>query len=720
VKPVVNLIYTVASSLTGEAVGHRKTLINYIISNKISKQNTLMNAIAYLKKLGSDPLDVANLEDTCGIGVVISTEEIQATVTGIIEKNKKEMLEQRYCFPIPSLLVLTREQLKHADPKEIKEIVDREVKNLLGEETIEDKKKKLSVRKEKKTTPEVNNNNNNQNDKESIKELITFPDPKENKQLHPSILEKHLAFTKGVVICRFPPEPNGYLHIGHAKSMNLNFSYPRKSGGFTLLRFDDTNPEAEKDEYFQSIIDDVKWMGHNPKEVTYSSDHFEKLYEFAVELIKRGKAYVCHETADQMHEGRENRRESPWRNRPIEENLRAFEDMRKGKFEEGTATLRMKMDMQNDNPCLRDLVAYRIKYAPHPHAGDKWCIYPSYDYTHCLIDSIENITHSLCTLEFFVRRPSYFWVLDNLDLYRPVVWEYSRLNITHTVLSKRRLNKLVFGNHVNGWDDPRLPTIRGFRRRGYTAEAINDFCDRVGITRSDNVIRIELMELCLRENLEPTTPRAMCVVEPLKVVLINKPATVDWIDVPNVPKKPEFGFHKVPFSSVVYIERSDFRLEDSKNYKRFAPTKPVGLVHTGGVLLFEKVIQNPTTGTIVEIHARWEAAPKERPAGHIHWVSVTDPHSLPSSVQLNLYEKLFLSENPNEKENWLEDLNPNSLVIVHNAFVDVSVCNATVGDRFQFERVGYFCLDPDSRKSGKQVWNRTVVMKEDKLKDAKN
>lgn len=705
-KSIVNLLYTLASTLSPEASIHRNTVVSYIVTGKLDKLK-LEHAINYLKKLGGDTLDIPTFEKEAGIGITITKEDIKREVSIYLENIKGELEEQKYAYPINNILATLREKIKFASPKDVKEEVDAQLLSLLGPKVNDGKKsvpKKLSVPK-----PEKNAAN-----EPAIKELITFPDPRENKQRTPELLEAHLKATEGKVVCRFPPEPNGYLHVGHAKSMNLNFSYPKKSGGYTYLRYDDTNPEAEKLEYIQSIEEDVAWLGHKPWKITYSSDYFPQLYDFAIQLIKSGKAYVDHQTPDEIKEYREKKMESPWRNRPIEESLKLFEDMKNGKFEEGKATLRMKMDMQSDNTVMRDLIAYRIKYTPHPHVGDKWCIYPSYDYTHCIIDSLENITHSLCTLEFEVRRESYNRLLDDLGIYKPLVWEYSRLNITNTVLSKRKLIKLVTGGYVSGWDDPRMPTIKGFRRRGFTPDSINDFCDRIGITRNENFINYKLLEQCVREDLEKKANRALGVLEPLKVEITNWEGGVKLISAPLHPKDASRGKREVPISKIIYIEKQDFRLEDIKGYKRLAPGQEVGLLHAGYTIKCTDVIKD-AAGNVSELKVTVNTSPTSKPRGFINWVAEPSPGQEPHKVDVRLYDVLFKSEQPNTSENWLDDLNPNSLVIT-TCYVEPALANSKVGDSYQFERIGFFCVDVDST-SEKNVWNRIVTLKEAKWEE---
>ncbi|XP_028069710.1 glutamine--tRNA ligase-like isoform X2 [Camellia sinensis] len=529
------------------------------------------------------------------------------------------------------------------------------------------------------------------------------------------MLEKHLKATGGKVFTRFPPEPNGYLHIGHAKAMFINFGLAKERGGCCYLRYDDTNPEAEKKEYIDHIEEIVRWMGWEPFKITYASDYFQDLYELAVELIRRGHAYVDHQTPEEIKEYREKRMNSPWRDRPIEESLKLFDDMKRGIIEEGKATLRMKQDMQSDNYNMHDLIAYRIKFTPHPHAGDAGCIYPSYDYEHCTVDSIENVTHSLCTLEFETRRASYYWLLDALSLFQPYVWEYSRLNVTNTVMSKRKLNRLVKEKRVDGWDDPRLMTLSGLRRRGVTSTSINAFVRGIGITRSDSsMINVDRLEYHIREELNKTAPRTMVVLHPLKVVITNLEvgSVMDlnakkW---PDAPLDDASSYYKVPFSNVVYIENSDFRMKDSKDYYGLAPGKSVLLRYAFPIKCTD-VILGDDKETVLEIRAEYDPSKKTKPKGVLHWVSEHSPGVDPLKVEVRLFDKLFLSENPAELDDWLGDLNPESKMVIPGAYAVPSLKNAAVGDRFQFERLGYFVVDKDS-SSEKLVFNRTITLRD--------
>jgi len=530
----------------------------------------------------------------------------------------------------------------------------------------------------------------------------------------PNILEKHLKETGGKVLTRFPPEPNGYLHIGHAKAMRFSFTSAAQAGGHCYLRFDDTNPEKETKEFIDNIKENVEWLGYKPWKITYASDYFENLYELARELIKKGKAYVCHQNKADMNEYRDKKLDSPFRNRSVEENLKLFEMMRQGRFEEKECCLRMKIDMKHSNPCMRDPVAYRIKYAPHPHAGDKWCIYPTYDYTHCLNDSLENITHSLCTLEFEIRRDSYYWLLEALDMYRPFVWEYSRLNLTKIAMSKRKLTDLVTKNLVRGWDDPRLPTINGLRRRGYTAEAINNFVDTVGVTRrgNDNFLSIKLLEHCIRTDLDKKANRTLAVLDPLKVTIVNVPDNYKLeLETPLIPKNKEAGNRKIHLQKVFYIERSDFSSNNNEDYFGLTPNQEVGLKYTG-IIKFKDAVKNEQ-GEITELLCEFDPESKKT-KGRIHWISANEA----VRAEIRLYDYLFKSDNPMALKEPLEDLNPKSLVTRNESLVNRCILNGIKPlTHFQFERLGYFVSDLDTdATAGKYVFNLTVDLGDEKLK----
>ncbi len=538
------------------------------------------------------------------------------------------------------------------------------------------------------------------------------------------IIEKDLKTGKHeTVITRFPPEPNGYLHIGHAKSICLNFGVALDYGGRCHLRFDDTNPKKEDPEFVKSIMEDVRWLGFDWGEHLYfASDYFDKMYAYAVELIKLGKAYVCHLSAEEIREYRgtltEPGKNSPYRDRSVKENLELFEKMKNGEFAEGECVLRARIDMASPNINMRDPVIYRIVKASHHRTGDKWCIYPTYDFAHCLSDSIEGITHSLCTLEFEDHRPLYDWFLDELKVKcHPQQIEFARLNLTYTVLSKRKLTQLVDEGYVSGWDDPRMPTISGLRRRGYTPESIRDFCERIGIAKSDNIVDMALLEHCVRDDLNKRAPRYMAVLNPLKVVITNYPEGVtEELTAINNPEDESMGTRKVPFSREIYIERDDFREDPPKKFFRLAPGREVRLRYAYYITC-QEVIKNEQ-GEIIELRCTYDPATRggyspdgRKVKGTIHWVSAD--HAIKAEVRL--YDRLFIKPNPAEDEkkgiSFKEYINPDSLKVLQDCFLEPNLAQCKPGDRVQFERLGYFCVDPDSQEDH-LIFNRTVSLRD--------
>uniref|UniRef100_A0A3Q2SSW7 Glutamine--tRNA ligase n=1 Tax=Fundulus heteroclitus TaxID=8078 RepID=A0A3Q2SSW7_FUNHE len=702
-------------------------LSDCIAQKKICTELQLAAALDFVKGHPEDPISQKEFDEACGVGVVITPEQIEDAVESVIKKHKEQLLEERYRFNMGLLMGEARSALKWADGKVIKNEVDVQVLHLLGPKTEADLEKKPKAQKAKgpendvkvKKEETIANGDANFVEGQSLMEqlrgeALKFHKPGENYKTEGyvvtpktmELLKKHMEFTGGQIRTRFPPEPNGILHIGHAKAINFNFGYAKANNGICFLRYDDTNPEKEEEKYFTAIKDMVEWLGYTPYDVTHASDNFQKLYDLAVDLIRRGHAYVCHQKGEELKG--HNVPPSPWRDRPVEESLVLFERMKKGMFAEGDATLRMKMVMEDGK---MDPVAYRIKYTPHHRTGDQWCIYPTYDYTHCLCDSIENITHSLCTKEFQARRSSYYWLCNALDLYCPVQWEYGRLNLTYTVVSKRKIIKLVETGVVRDWDDPRLFTLTALRRRGFPPEAINNFCARVGVTVSQTTTEPHLLESCVRDVLNDTAPRAMAVLEPLKVTITNLPkGTKMDVRVPNFPANEAKGSHTVPFTHTIFIEQSDFREGMEKGYKRLTPEQPVGLRHAGYVISVQKVVKD-SQGKVVELEVTCcSSETAEKPKAFIHWVSQ------PLVCEVRLYERLFLHKHPEDPSvvpnGFLSDINPNSLQVISNALVDTSVKGAKVLDKFQFERVGYFSLDPDST-TNKLVFNRTVTFKED-------
>ncbi|MGO2435203.1 MAG: glutamine--tRNA ligase [Serratia proteamaculans] len=533
------------------------------------------------------------------------------------------------------------------------------------------------------------------------------------------IVDEDLASGKHTSVhTRFPPEPNGYLHIGHAKSICLNFGIARDYQGQCNLRFDDTNPVKEDIEFVESIKHDVEWLGFEwSGNVRYSSDYFDQLHNYAVELINKGLAYVDELSPEQIREYRGSLtapgKDSPYRGRSVEENLALFEKMRNGEFAEGTACLRAKIDMASSFIVMRDPVLYRIKFAEHHQTGNKWCIYPMYDFTHCISDALEGITHSLCTLEFQDNRRLYDWVLDNITIpCHPRQYEFSRLNLEYAIMSKRKLNQLVTENIVEGWDDPRMPTVSGLRRRGYTAASIREFCQRIGVTKQDNNVEMMALEACIREDLNENAPRAMAVLDPVKVIIENLTTGVEMVTMPNHPNKPEMGSREVPFSREIYIDRADFREEANKQYKRLVLGKEVRL-RNAYVIKAER-IEKDAEGEITTIFCSYDPetlskdpADGRKVKGVIHWVSVE--HALPAEIRL--YDRLFSVPNPAAAEDFLTTINPESLVIKHG-FVEPSLAVAQPEKAYQFEREGYFCADSRGSSAEHLVFNRTVGLRD--------
>jgi len=536
---------------------------------------------------------------------------------------------------------------------------------------------------------------------------------------------KTKKYGDAVIQTRFPPEPNGYLHIGHAKAICLDFGLADEFGGKTNLRFDDTNPEKEEQEYVDSIMKDVRWLGFEWESLRYASDYFDQLYEWAIKLIRDGKAYVDDLSAEEIRQYRgtltDPGKESPYRNRSAEENLDLFERMRNGEFPDGTRVLRAKIDMASPNLNMRDPVMYRILHADHHRTGSKWCIYPMYDYAHGQSDSIEHVTHSMCTLEFEDHRPLYNWFVDQLGIFPSRQYEFDRLSLTYTLLSKRKLLKLVQEKLVSGWDDPRMPTLSGIRRRGYTPEALRNFCNAIGVSKTNGTLELAMLEHFVREDLNKRAPRVMAVLRPLKVVIDNYPeGQVEQMEAVNNPEDESAGTRLVPLSKVLYIEQDDFREEPPKKYYRLSPGVEVRLRY--GYFITAKSVLKDEQGEVIEVHCTYDPATRggNAPDGRkvkstIHWVSAG--HAVDAEVRL--YDKLFTKENPNdvseserpEERDFTDNLNPLSLEAIPHAKVEPSLANAPVESRFQFERLGYFCVDPDSRP-GNPVFNRTVALKD--------
>ncbi|KAF9152868.1 hypothetical protein BGX21_004320 [Mortierella sp. AD011] len=661
------------------------------------------------------------------LGIVVTKEDIIKAVDDYTESVKDKLIKDRYKFfgayfggakKIPSL--------KWANGGEIKEVVDSKMLEILGpkdERDIALKKKPEDTSREVELTAATTATAA----REEIPAMFTEGElsklhlPGTNPQIKPELMEEHLRVTGGKYVTRFPPEPNGFLHIGHAKAININFGLAKAHDGICYLRFDDTNPETEKESFAESIIETVKWLGFTPAEITYSSSYFQRLYELAIELIKLDKAYVCHCTAEeiQMHRGgpeRGPRSACVHRDRPISESIKLFEKMKNGGFEEGEAILRMKMDLENGNPQFWDLVAYRVLKTPHHRTGTDWCIYPTYDYTHCLVDSFENITHSLCTSEFAQSRASYYWLCDALEVYKPVQWESGRLNVQGTVLSKRKIAELVRRGHVMDLDDPRLYTLPAIRRRGVPPEAVNNFIHNLGVTKADTVIEIARLDSFIRDYLNNTAPRLMGVMNPIKVTLENLPEGFEMsVTVADKPRDSSMGKHIIPFTREIWIDGSDFKEIEDKNFYRLAPGRSVGLLNVLCPITCTNVIKDPNTGRVVELKARYEDGEGfPRPTTYIQWVAESPKHGSPVRVdEVRLFDNLFHHKNPlstsEVPEGYLSDINEDSMKVERNVFVEIGIwdlmdrwANANVSGtdyeaiRFQLTRIGYFCLDRDS------------------------
>ncbi|GAB1867875.1 glutamine--tRNA ligase [Camponotus japonicus] len=723
------LLYHLASKIKNQIVDKIPFITNYIVEKKLDTVQRIDAALSYLLANVNNTLNIAEFEEFCGIGVIVSPEQIEEEVEKIIKAHEKEIIEKRYRFNSGPLMQQVRNILKWADGKAVKNEFDIQLLYLVGPKTDADlipvskmkqskdkqtKAKKSEIVKEEQKEVSNGEKIEAQTISELMKTKIHFHKPGENYKTEGYIvtpnthrlLQEHLKATGGKVRTRFPPEPNGILHIGHAKAININFGYAAAHDGMCYLRYDDTNPEKEEEKFFTGIREMVEWLGYKPAVITHSSDYFQQLYKWAVELIEKGLAYVCHQSSEEMKGF--NPPPSPWRNRPIAESLQLFNDMKDGLLEEGEATLRMKVTLEEGK---QDPVAYRIKYSPHHRTGDQWCIYPTYDYTHCLCDSIENITHSLCTKEFQSRRSSYYWLCNALDIYCPVQWEYGRLNVNYTVISKRKIAKLIEEGIVSDWDDPRLFTLSALRRRGFPPEAINNFCAQMGVTGAQATVDPAVLEAAVRDVLNLTAPRFMVVLEPIKLTIRNFPHKKPLkLTVPDFPNEPERGHHEITFNEIVYIETSDFKEIEEKGFRRLTPKQPVGLKHVGIVVTFEN-IEKDASGNIINITVRQDpVSENNKPKAFIHWVSS------PVLASVRLYERLFKHKNPedtNEVPNgFLSDINPISKKEVV-AYMDESLSKtAKVYDKFQFERIGFFSVDPDT-KPRKLVFNRTVTLKED-------
>lgn len=723
------LLYHLASKIKPQVVQHIPLLVAWIMSKDLSTPQKVDAALEYLLSNAAGTVNIEALKESCGVGINISPAEIEEAVEKTISKHKDEILDKRYRFNTGLLMLEVNAKLKWADGRAVKNEVDLQILDILGPKTEEDlappkkaskvasaaKVKRTNIEEIKKPGGKTMEQNEVENDGAiSIHEVLSkvnFHKPGENFKTDGYVvtpntmkhMKDHLTMTGGQVRTRFPPEPNGILHIGHAKAININFGYAAVNNGLCFLRYDDTNPEKEEEKFFLGIKDMVEWLGYKPYKITHSSDYFDQLYEWAVVLIKKGLAYICHQKAEDIKGF--NPPPSPWRDRPLEENLHLFQDMKDGKIDEGKATLRMKVTLEEGK---QDPVAYRIKFLPHHRTGDKWCIYPTYDYTHCLCDSIEHITHSLCTKEFQNRRSSYYWLCNALDIYCPVQWEYGRLNMNYTVVSKRKIAKLITEKIVNDWDDPRLFTLSALRRKGYPADAVNSFCARMGVTGAQSIVDPMMLEASVRDVLNETAPRVMVVLNPLKLSIL-KGCEESKVTVNDFPNDPIKGSHEVTLSSVVYIDGSDFKENPDKGFRRLSLNQTVGLKHAGLVITVVEAVKS-SDGSISELKVNAEpVSSTNKPKAFIQWVSN------PVSVQVRLYERLFNHKNPEDTnevpDGFLSDINPNSLK-VEMGFADQSLLSAKPFDKFQFERIGFFSVDPDSTKNS-MIFNRTVTLKED-------
>ena len=721
-----NLLYALSTKLPPTQDPWVKSFVEQIMSNNWSKVMQLEEAIAFMKeKLASVGdkyvVDKKEFELASGVGINVTEADCQNLVDKFWEQYSKDINELKYDFQFSKILYGIKEANKWADSKIVNQMLSAKQKEVLGEKPAADGKRKKAnkMTADEKKAFKVNAPKDPEANPTTGKDIMDLIgrdcDIGANSE---EIIKKHKEFTGGRIMTRFPPEPNGYLHIGHAKAIRFNFTVAKENGGSTYLRFDDTNPCKENHEFIDHIKQSVAWLGYEPYKVTYSSDYFQELYDFAVKLIKNDKAYICHQSGEEMSKYRNEKKDSPYRNRSVEENLDLFEKMRQGRFDEGECCLRVKMNMQHENPCMRDFVAYRIRFVDHPMSGDKWCVYPTYDYTHCIVDSLENITHSLCTLEFEIRRESYFQLLKDLDIYKPYVWEYSRLNISYAVMSKRKIEKLVTEQYVDGWNDPRLLTLEGLKRRGYTPSMINDFCAHLGVSRkgNENLTSIKLLEKFARVELDRTAPRTFAVMNPILLEIVNLDAAKETkIKAPIFPADAAKGTQTYTLTKNVYIDAEDFSEKHIDKFFGLTDTQPVCLKY-GPVVKLVEVVKN-ADGSIN--HAKVEILPDyaEKLKGYIHWVSKENS----MKVEAHLYSVLFTTEDINKTgDKWQEYINPDSHIIKKDAVMWNLQKKMKHNDRFQFERSGYFVVDRDSdAKKGNYRVNRIVELKESKDKAVK-
>ena len=750
------LLHHLAALLKGKEVKGIEIVAKAINEEKLKSNLQVAEALKYVEnnyKEGEE-FNVKEFEEASGVGIEITADQVKEIIVNFMEEKKEEIETERYRL-IPTLLANVRQlpSLKWASPALFKPIIDAKILEMIGPKDERDVVKKVKKKDDKSGKDNKKGDTKAVKAEEQVRNMFTegflgdLHKPGEEPQKWEDVMEKHREFIQGKVYTRFPPEPNGFLHIGHSKAIMVNFGYAKYHDGKCYLRYDDTNPEAEEQVYFDSILRCVNWLGFEPWKITYSSDYFDQLYELAEKMINSGYAYVDHSTAEEVKAQRGvkpdgtpggERFPSPWRSRSVEENLTEFRKMRDGFYKPGEATLRMKQDINSPSPQMWDLVAYRVLNASHPRTGDKWKIYPTYDFTHCLVDSFENITHSLCTTEFYLSRESYEWLCDVLHVYRPAQREYGRLNITGTIMSKRKIAKLVNEKYVRGWNDPRLYTLESLRRRGIPPGAILSFINTLGVTTSTTNIQVTRFESAVRNYLDQTTPRLMLIENPLKVVLDN--VTDDYeelIDMPYKPGNDSFGSRTIPLTKTLYIDASDYRDEPTKGYFRLAPEQNVGLMRVPFNIKV-KSVERDSTGKPTLIHAEYlnDPATHKKPKAYIQWVPESAKFNSPVKVsEVRVYNQLFKSENPSSHpDGFLADINPESEEVIKDAmmepaFLDVkakSPLNMPFTDekfsikeesgaetvRFQALRVGYFCLDSDSTDD-KIILNRIVTLKED-------
>lgn len=747
------LLHQLAILSKGETIPNRSLITEGILNDELNTSQRVDEAFKYVKVNGESSTK-EELNKVSGVGIVVTEDQVKNEVRNYIQANKSEIEEKRYQF-LPKILanVRTIPELKWANPSLFKPIIDEELLKLLGPKDERDVVKK--EKKSKKPAANTTTSKDTKKTEEPVRSMFTegflgdLHKVDENPQKYPELMVEHLKACQNRVQTRFPPEPNGFLHIGHSKAILVNFGYAKHNDGVCYLRYDDTNPEAEEDVYFKSILKMVNWLGFKPWKITYSSDYFDKLYELAEQLIKNDLAYVCHDTAEEIKRSRGIKEDgtpggeripSKDRNRPVEESLAEFRKMRDGAYKPGEATLRMKQDLSSPNPQMWDLIAYRVLNAEHPRTGDKWKIYPTYDFTHCLVDSFENITHSLCTTEFYLSRESYEWLCDALHVYRPAQREYGRLNITGTVLSKRKIAKLVNEHYVRGWDDPRLFTLEAIKRRGVPPGAILTFINTLGVTTSTTNIQVTRFESSIRKFLEDTVPRLMLILDPIEIVIDNVDDDFELtVEIPYKPGNDKFGSRKVTFVKTIYIDRSDFSEDETDSeFFRLKPNQPVGLLKIPHNISF-KNYEKDSNGAITKIHVNYDDHVVKKPKTFIQWIPKSAKHNSPVRIsETRVYNQLFNSENPSSHpDGFLKDINPNSEEVFKNSIVEsnfqqvVSKSPWNVVDesnkefnvvedketsgpeivRFQALRVGYFALDKDSTDD-KIVLNRIVSLKE--------